>query len=299
MTETKTVPEPGIYYDLSFEDYVQIDAINNTILKMFRERTPMHARYYQLHGRETQCLAFGRLAHVMLLEPDKVDQLYAIGPDVRRNANAWKEFADTAEADGKTPIKRAEYDEALAIANAVKAQRVYGLIRRGHSEVTLVWDDKETGLRCKARLDYEHKEEAILIDMKGLTDASPQHFNEKDGYNFGYFQQAAMSSEGWEVLTGRTPAFTFLLVEKCPSGCDPLFWPYPTVASETQPNTMLAGKITWHDCLRRYAKCLKDDYWPGYVDEREVDRLVVDFELPDWCLKRLGINQYNMGADYA
>jgi len=306
MTETATIiAQPGIYFDVPFEDYVKIPAINNSTLKVLREHTPMHARYYQQHGFDTKALDFGRLTHVMLLEPDKFDAAYAVGPNVRGNTNKWKDFASKAREQNKEPIKRAEYDEAMAFKRAVLNQPVARFVSRGRAEVTLVWLDDEpmdidvytptgeqitmrhyepTGLLQKARVDYAHEAEAILCDVKGVVDASPNERGfPRAAANFAYHQQAAMSSHGWEKLTDRTPAFTFVVIEKCPAKADPMLWPFPSAAYETQPLTLNAGMLAYRDSLKTWAECLKKDEWPGYMTEK-----VLPLEIPGWALAQAG-----------
>lgn len=297
----KVITEPGIYYDCSFDDYVQISAINNSCLKILRKNTPMHAHYYQQHGFQTQCLTFGRLHHKLLLEPEGFDKEYAVGPNVRRNSNVWKEFEAQANEDGKEAIKREQYDEANHFVTAVKKQPVAYWIRQGRAEITLVWRDEEdvdvdvyspsgeyvttrhfpaTGLLQKARLDYAREGDDILVDIKGVENASP---DERRGFpaaakRYGYYQQGAMSSHGWEALMGRTPAFCFVVIEKCPGKADPVFWPFPSAAYEMQPLAISVGMLDYRQALQTYAECLKNNEWPGYMTDK-----VLGLTPPAWA----------------
>jgi len=297
----KVEKEPGTYYDVPFAEYLKIDAINNSTLKVISEKTPMHARYYQKHGYNSQCLDFGRIHHTLLLEPGQFDGIYAVGPNVRRNAKEWKAFEAKAKAAGKEAIKREQYDGANAFVAAVKKQKVARFVSEGKSEVTLVWRDDEpvevdvftptgdyvttrsfpaTGLLQKARADYVRDGDAIISDIKGVVDASPfERGFPRAAANFGYHQQAAMTSHGWECLTNRTPAFCFVVIEKCPGKADPVFWPFPSAAYEVQPLTMAKGMLAYRQSLQTYAECLEKDEWPGYMTN-EVLRL----ELPAWAL---------------
>lgn len=280
-TPTPPITKPGIYYDVPFEDYILIPAINNSVLKVLGQKSPRHALWYKRHGKQTKEMTFGHLAHTLLLEPEKVTQRYRIHEDIHRGTNVWKAFEAETLAAGMEPIQQHEYETAYAIVAMILEQPVYRFIRKGRAEVTLLWEDEETDLLCKARVDYEHAEAAILVDVKTATDASPEGFA-KAAYNMGYYQQAAMSSEGWETLTGRTPAFTFLAIEKKE--------PFAAVAYETQPKTLEAGQIAWRSALKTYAKCVAEERWPGYADK------VMPLELPDWALKKLGVNEYNMSG---
>jgi len=293
--------EPGIHYGVPFEEYVKIEAINNSVLKIIAQQTPMHAHYYQQHGFDSACLDFGRIHHTMLLEPGEFDKIYAIGPNVRRNANQWKEFEANTLREGREPIKREQYDEAKAFVTAVRKQKVAKFVSEGKSEVTLIWRDTEpvdvpiynpkgewmgekhfepTGLMQKARADYVREQDDIISDIKGVMDASPTDRGFfRAAANFRYHQQAAMTSHGWEMLTGRTPAFCFVVIEKCPAKADCTFWPFPSAAYEAQPIPLAEGLMAYRNALQTYAECLACDDWPGYMTN-EVLRL----ELPAWAL---------------
>lgn len=302
----KVVPEVGIHYGVPFAEYIAWDAVNNSVLKELPKTTPKHARHYQVYGKETPYLAFGRLYHVLLLDPDSFDDCYVIGPEVHRNTNEWKDFAKKTTKAGKEPIKPSEHDMAVAFRDAVKKQDVYRFINKGKSEVSLVWKDDEpadvtidigilgeqtfhfepTNCLCKARMDYEHRAHQLLVDLKGVQSANPAWFP-KTFFDFGYYQQAGMTSDGWEKLTGLTPAFNFVCVEKCPGAYDPKTWHFETVAYEVQPKTMAYAQLAWRMALKRYAECLAEGKWPGYSDGE-----VVPLELDDWMLSKIAGAQY-------
>jgi exodeoxyribonuclease VIII len=292
MTDAKpqaVISKPGIYFDVPFEQYIEIPGINNSILKILTQKSPRHARWAKDHDRDTKEMLFGRLVHTLLLEPDKVADEYRVHAEINRNTKIWKAFEQETLDGGFQPIQQGEYDSAKRISALILEQPVHRFVRKGHAEVTLVWEDEETGLLCKARVDYVHRDvdmgEAgqgdFLIDVKTAADASPEGFS-KACYNLNYYQQAAMSSQGWEILTDHTPTFTFLAIEKKE--------PYAAVAYETQAKTMDAGLVAYRDALKRYKQCLDEERWPGYASE------VLPLDIPEWALKRAGISDYQVHA---
>jgi exodeoxyribonuclease VIII len=163
---TKT-PEPGIYTGIPFDEYLQWDAVNNTMLRIIEKQSPAHAKAYKDNPPEpTPAFRFGQGLHCLALEPDKFDDRYAIAPAVDKRTKegkaTWAAFMDGM--DGKEVFTPEDFAKMEFIAEAIKKQAIHRFIQRGEAEVCIVWEDKKTGLLCKARIDYLHREQAILID---------------------------------------------------------------------------------------------------------------------------------------
>lgn len=276
--------EHGIYEGMPFSEYREIEAVNNTLLWDIVSKTPLHARYEQLHPKDTPSLVFGRALHAKVLEPDTFGNKYIVAPEVDRRTKAgkatWAAFVESA--GGREVLTQEDAASIEAIAQAMQKQVIHKLVRSGEAEVVLVWEDEETGLLCKARLDYLHRAfDQIIIDLKSTEDASPEGFS-RSMAKYGYHQQASFYSHGWEVLANLTPAFTFLAVEKNP--------PYAAAAYQIQAASLDAGEISWRKAIRTYAECLEKDQWPGYEDK------ILPIEIPQWALNAAGVNEFNMGG---
>jgi hypothetical protein len=61
-------PQPGLYYDVAYDDYVRWEAINATCLKHGSELSPKHMRQSVQDGTDTRSRKFGRGIHCRLLE---------------------------------------------------------------------------------------------------------------------------------------------------------------------------------------------------------------------------------------
>lgn len=275
-------PEPGIYTGISFDEYLTWEAVNNTLLRTIASQSPAHAKAYKDNPPEpTPALSFGNGLHCLALEPDKFDKRYAIAPicDKRTKVGkeTWAKFQESV--NGKKIITAEDYNLMQFMAEAIQKQAIHRFIEKGEAEICIVWIDKKTDLLCKARIDYLHREQAILIDLKSTTNASPDSFS-RAAVNYGYWQQSGWYCDGWKTLTGDMPAFVFLAAEKS--------IPFAVAAYEMPDEGIIAGRRTYRAALKIYAECLKKDSWPGYSNTVKM------LTLPTWALNRAGVNKYQI-----
>jgi exodeoxyribonuclease VIII len=277
-------PEPGIYVGIPFDEYLQWDALNNTLLRIIEKQSPAHAKAHMEYPPEpSPVFEFGQGLHCLALEPDEFDKRYSVAPICDRRTKVgketWSKFQESL--DGKKAITNDDFEQMKLMAEAIKRQAIHRFIEKGEAEVCIVWIDNESGLLCKARIDYLHRNHAILIDLKSSADASPDAFS-KAIYNYGYYQQAGWYCDGWKTLTGDEPAFVFLASEK---GV-----PYAVAAYEMADEVVVAGRKAYRNAISIYQQCLKNNYWPGYSDKVEM------LSLPTWALNKIGMSKYNMEA---
>jgi len=275
---------PGIYYGVPFEEYRAIDAVNHSLLRTLETKSPKHALHERDNPRDdTPALLLGHAAHALVLEPETFSKRYAIAPEVNKRTKAgkgaWAEFCESAGE--MTVITQQDYETVKEMATAIEAQRLHRLVRTGKAEVVLIWNDAETGLLCKARLDYLHQERGLfVIDFKTTEDAREDSF----AYSiqkYGYYSQAGFYCQGVEEVLGQTPDYTFLVAEKKQ--------PYAVAAYQLQCATLSAGTEFCRRALRHYARCLEADNWPGYPDD------VTPIDMPQWAIDReMGIASYQM-----
>lgn len=283
-TATNGCPEPGIYPGVPFDEYQQWEAVNNSLLRVIIEKSPLHAKEYQENPPEpTPAFFFGSALHTRLLEPGIFPERYIVAPKVDRRTKEgkakWAAFEVTAE--GKEILTDDDYAVIQAIAARIAEHRVSAFIRGGEAEVCIVWDDAKTGLRCKARLDYVHRQQAFQIDVKSTRDASPDGFA-KALWNYGYYQQAAWYFDGWKALTGDEGAFVFLAAEKDP--------PYAAAAYEMHEDVITAGRKAYEGAIAIYKQCEESGVWPSYSDSVEM------MNLPPWALQKAGVGPYELVA---
>lgn len=284
-TDTNKTPQPGMYHDVRFEDYCQWEAVNNSVLKILSDprRCPAHAKHYIDYGRpDTPALKFGRAVDCFILEPSRFFDWYSVCPACDRRTKAGKAVYAEFEAglrEGQEIITQSDYEKVQSIYNAVSGSRAMRLIEGGRSQVCAVWQDKETGLLCKARYDYYNADMPMITDVKSTQDASPDGFA-FDMFKYGYHQQAGFYSEGHEVLTGELTDFAIFAIEKDE--------PFVHSSYQVGDSTIKAGRNAARKALRTYKECLDSGVWPLYSDK------VTLLDIPKFALEKCGVNQYQM-----
>jgi len=273
-------PKPGIHFDVPFAEYHDWDAVSSHFLWTLKTKSPCHAKYEREHGKDpVPCLVFGQAAHVLVLEPDQFTARYAVGPEARGNSRAWKEAEEEAKAQGKLLLKPKDYEGLLDLRNAFKASRAARYVQQGRAEVSMVWPDAETGLLCKARMDYLREVNAVFLDLKTDRDVHPMRFPTHCA-QLGYHHQGAMYSDGYQTLTGDRPAYVIVTVETEP--------PFVVKPYEPDDLAMQAGHNSYRKALERCAECMTSGVWPAYGDDVEL------LSLPDWALRREGVGPYQV-----
>jgi exodeoxyribonuclease VIII len=286
--------EPGIYAGLSFLDYCNINAINRSSLSLVKQSL-LHYRY-QSAADETPSLRFGSLCHHGRLEPHQLASLYVVLPQFELDAaNVTKAGEQTqskatsyykkrkeeflALHPGKQEVSQEWINNMIGVVKSVEEHPIAGKwFSQGHPELTLVWKDPDTGLLCKARLDWLHtnnpagsatlpvgvlkgknrhhliKEAETLVDLKTTQDCLGFYLDKYD-----YHLQAAMYSDGWEELTGQTLPFGFAVVESDR--------PHACRAAPAAPTAVMQGKHEYKFCLSRIASAQgKRGKWTGPLD---------------------------------
>lgn len=142
------------------------------------------------------------------------------------------------------------------------------ILENGKPETTVIWTDQETGVLCKARLDWLKNDLTIIADAKSTTDASPREFA-RSVYRYGYHRQAAWYLDGVEAATGTRPAlFVFKAFETSA--------PYASAYYHATDAMIEQGRKENRFHLKRYAEALKSGKWSGYPDE------ICPLDLPKW-----------------
>ena len=166
------------------------------------EDSPEKFKYFLDHPVEqTPALVFGSACHKAILEPNDFPNEYAVAPAVDKRTKAgkeeWERFC--AENEGKTVVSS---DDATVFAEMADAIRNCPLAKKlicgkGQSEVPIFWTDKETGEKCKAKLDrvVTYRRRKYIVDYKTTMAADTFHFNSSI-WKYGYFFQAGMYAEG-------------------------------------------------------------------------------------------------------
>ena len=269
---------PGIYENLPMETYRSIDAMNIHLLMKGR-RSMAHLKYAIDHREEqdepTAAKILGTAGHMAVLEPERFEALVIerpkfVGKGAVAARDAWEE-----QHLGRLVLTPAELAEVRAMAASVmshpKASRIFGT--PGKSELSIVWDDEDTGVRCKCRLDRLIPG-VIAADLKSSRSAYPSDF-ERDAWNMGYCQQIAFYADGTRAATGLNEDFVVPVVENEP--------PYAVAVYHPSDEFLAVGRVEYRRLLRQYARCVQSGVWPGY------DQNVQHLGLPLWVKPKADI----------
>ena len=71
------IPKPGIYPGVPFDEYLEWEAVNNSLLWTIVKQSPAHAKAkIDCPPEPTPPFHFGRGLHCLALEPDKFEERY-------------------------------------------------------------------------------------------------------------------------------------------------------------------------------------------------------------------------------
>lgn len=260
--------EPGVYDDVPFETYVSWNAVNKSNLwEYLYKGCAAKYKYMMTYPKETttEALMIGHASHTALLEPDKFDKLYIISPELapdgrwwdRRGTEhkkAWKEFQESV--GGRILLTEEQAMLALSLARTLDhSPYVQGALADGRKEVSIVWNDHRTGIRCKGRIDIWAGN--AILDYKTTRSAAIDRFG-YDAYKYGYHYQAAFYFDGLRQVIGKEiERFIIIAQEKEP--------PYLVAFYEIHPDAMGIGRDQYKSNLDEIRECQDAGVWPGYV----------------------------------
>jgi hypothetical protein len=270
--------EPGIYFDVPFEEYLAWPLINNTLLT-HAVRSMAHLRVAEQSplDQPTDSMRLGSLIHSGVLEPDSLIVMPRFEDEIRRkdgreyaNPKATSEYkqrvADFESANvGKRIVSAVEFESIAGIRESLsRHERAAEHLDEGPVEVSIVWDDPDSGIRCKGRLDKWCEQNRRIVDLKTTRDASDF---ERSLLKYGYHRQAAFYSDGMSILTGHVHEFAIVAVETEP--------PYCVRGAPVSTNALDSGRKEYRRLLQDIAACRTTGEWPAYEDPER-------WELPKW-----------------
>ena len=278
-----TNPKIGIYDGIDFEHYRGWEAVNASRLKLMGI-SPAHYLRAGEHGQSTssRALSIGSIVHCAALEPDTINDRYRVMPTYhlddqnltktgqptmskntayyRRRAEAFKKKHPDCEI-----VTQDIYDQVQAIMLSLqRAPDSMGLLQaEGKSEVSIRWDDPDTGTPCKGRIDRQSGKR--LIDIKttrSLSDFATQIARLK------YHMQLAHYQAGWQALTGDLPEVWIIAIENEQPHC--------VHAARLSDDALEDGEKLRREYLHKLVSCQQSRTWPG-------PSMPSIWELPEWA----------------
>ena len=278
--------EPGIYHGIPLADYLQWNAVSNSRLGLAARSA---AHYKQgFSGETSPALRLGSLVHCGTLEPLQLSNRYVVMPDfasmienVDAKGNRSYSPATTFVKEAKRQfeaanhrkqiVTQAEYDRMVGVATSLAQDpAICGLLRSGHSEVSLAWVDEDTGLDCKCRIDWLSicAEFVRIVDVKTTRDGL--RF-ESAIAEYGYHRQMAFYRRGIAAVLGRGSE-TWLIAAEAEA-------PFCVRTAKVSEESVRIGEQEVSDLLSLIAECKSLDSWPGYTSP-------VEWQLPPWKMRQ-------------
>jgi PDDEXK-like domain of unknown function (DUF3799) len=235
-------------------------------------RSPKYYRSWLAEPDEdTPAFAFGRAFHCAILEPEIFARDYTVAPDFGdcrfKEAKAARDEWRQANA-GKIELTAADGLAIERMAASLRSHELGALVLRdGEPELTIVWQDEDTGLFCKTRPDYWVRSRRMCIDLKSTEDARLASFT-RDAVRFDYPLQDALYRSAFAAVGESVDHFLFVAVEKTP--------PFDVSVLTLDQDGVSRGYSRCRMRMDLMAECLRTDQWPGYEPR------IHTMELPAW-----------------
>lgn len=289
------VLKDGVHEGLDARTYHRIDAVGNSgTLKKFA-RSPRYFRLTRGQWREpTPDTRIGSAAHCLLLQPDLYEKHFvepgrcvAVKAKGGACANPGKYVRGGLARCGQHDDESAgplDPREVLDPDGAKRAREIAAAVLEDDDaasvlrtaplrEVTILWTDKETGLRCKGRVDILGLDGAVRVwEFKKSLHAAPEEFDAEIRRR-DYHRQLAWYGEGLAAL-GRLPE-EYGIIAAQDSAADDV---HEVGVYDLSLDAVMLGREVNRSLLRRYAECARADEWPGW-GRRPIS-------VPAWALGR-------------
>lgn len=252
----------------TYADYAAIPAVNWTTLKEMRI-SPLNYAHHEQQGREdSDTLTNGRAAHMAVFEPERFEAECVVWTGAKRRGKKWESFK--AENQGKTILLPSAHEQCCSLRDAVRNHPLSGPILRetGKAEQSVTWTDEETGLPCKARIDFVS--EIHHVEYKTAATIDQRLFG-RQAVELGYHGQLAMQHAGL-CAHGIDLPVVLIAVEKTA--------PHDVMVWEPSEEELWVGDWLWHDLLGRVKACRESGVWPGRYSE-PVHDILPPWEFPD------------------
>jgi len=273
-------PKPGIYSGVPFDVYVSINALNHSSLKKIAQ-SPAHYLWATQHpeeNKETDSKRLGTAEHCLLLEPDRFERDVIPGPINPKTGRAYsgdtQAFAKYVDENpGKIIVSDEEMSRLRGMAASAMAHPLAGKILSapGDNEITMIWQDEQTGLVCKGRVDARRPELGLRVDIKTCEDGSEPGMA-RAMVNYGYETAAAFYARGAEALGIAGETHVLLCIESA--------GPFAIGVYRVADETFKIGAQRVSEWMATLKKCMDTNHWPAYSDR------IVDLEAPGFYLTR-------------
>lgn len=310
IADGQPVPGPG-QYDMSMDHYHSQaccpgPSVSSTGLrKIFLESPADFWATSELNDKRfepepTDAFTFGRAAHALLLGDECFEEKFCVVPmnappeplpsqwkmleegrDLTKSATErldfWAPFYQKHR--GKAFLKEADLEAIFHIRDALLAHEIVPVLLEGQAEQSLIWQDEETGIWLKSRLDILSST-GDFADLKSTSDKDPRRLM-AGITRYGYDMQLGLNTMAVEQVLGipfdeetyAARSAILLFVYKKP--------PFHIMPVEVPFGDLFRARQKCRLALNTMARCIKEDRWPGPVEG------ILTYHAPDWEIEKM------------
>ncbi len=266
----------GLFYDMIEQEYRGQTAIAGSDAKhILPPKTPSHYAAHmagETKREPSKAMMLGTMAHVAVLEPNKLDTAFVEKPESKEGDFRTKEGKEWKAKMGNTPILDADEARAVrGIRDSIAAHDAAKALLAGCDSEVALFAEHRSGLWIKGRVDalkVVDDMEAVIVDVKTTSAGADYNTFSRQAASLNYHVSAAWYCH-LAGLNGLPPArFYWVAVEVAP--------PYAVAVYEIHPDALDLGVGMMNDALGLIAECEDAGVWPGYAPE------VQCLNLPSW-----------------
>jgi hypothetical protein len=248
----------GVHDDIPEATYHALPGLSSTGVKKMLDAPAVFAQYVAEGEKPRTVFDVGSAAHSKILGVGSGVVAYPaehLTPSGNVSTKkATETWAAEQRAAGLIPVSPDQIAVVDAMAEAVLLHPDAGpLLEHGVAEVSLIWDDPETGARCRGRIDYVRTDTA-LVDLKTAEAPRPTTWGSTSA-KLRYPEQRVHYGNGWQVLTGATARFVQVVVDKKA--------PHLVFVAEFDQPTQDKAAANVRHAIDTYAKGIASGEWPG------------------------------------
>lgn len=265
-------------------DYQLNKGLNFSTMKHYL-RSPLHYRHaVDNPAGDTDAFVFGRAFHCHLLERERFKAEFWILDESRR-PNPEKNFTDgknkawkkerREENAGSLMLTSSEYTQILGMTESLKRSgAVRKLVTACQKEAELYWNDPDTGVACKARVDMYEPKTGTVLDIKTCQDASYTGFR-SSLFKYDYYLQMAHYAGGLKARFLKDfDRQIIIAVEKEP--------PYAFGIYQLDEVTRNFSRAVASKLYTLHAECTAKNEWPGYESVADSPQGITEMSLTDY-----------------
>jgi hypothetical protein len=211
------------------------------------------AHYQAATVEETYAMERGSAVHALVLETQEVipyDKLTKAGKSAPRTGEEFKKFE--ADHPGALILTAAEYPEACAQADTIRANRTAMRLLEGAREQEFAWSFGKRA--CAGRPDVVARN--FITELKTTASSSPTRFPWQ-ARKLGYYGQLAWYADGL-ATTGRCAAEQLYIVASESRA------PYVVTVFALTPAAVEQGRRSYRLWFEQLLACEAVNEWPGY-----------------------------------